>query len=218
MSTLVYMKMLEQTPAKYDRGMRMLTLGRIDEIKREIAAHWIAPGQEVLELGCGTGTLASMMSDRGAKVVALDVSEPMLAEARKKAPTAVQFFHRTATEIGDLGSDRFDRVVGTLVLSELSDDEVDYVLRAASRVLKHGGMLVLADEIRPARLLERLPFYAIRWPLAAVTFALTQNSTHALKGIEGRLERAGFRIVSFKRYLLGSLALITAEKVACGID
>lgn len=216
MSTLVYMKMLEQTPAKYDRGMRVLTLGRIDEIKSEIASHWVEPGQEVLELGCGTGTLAAMMAERGAEVVALDVSEPMLAEARKKAP-AVQFLHRTATEIEELGSGRFDRVVGTLVLSELSDDELDYVLRAASTVLKPRGMLVFADEIRPARLLERLPFYAIRWPLAAVTFALTQNSTHALKDIEGRLERAGFRVVSLKRYLLGSLALITAEKSSCGI-
>lgn len=215
MSTLVYMKMLEQTPAKYDRGMRILTLGRIDEIKREIASHWVEPGQEVLELGCGTGTLAAMMAERGAGIVALDVSEPMLAEARKKAP-AVQFLHRTATEIEELGSGRFDRVVGTLVLSELSDDEVDYVLRAASTVLKPGGMLVLADEIRPARLLERLPFYAVRWPLAAVTFAFTQNSTHALKNIEGRLERAGFRVVSLKRYLLGSLALVVAEKISCG--
>ena len=32
MSTTVYMKMLEQNPAKYDRGMRILTLGRIDRI------------------------------------------------------------------------------------------------------------------------------------------------------------------------------------------
>jgi demethylmenaquinone methyltransferase/2-methoxy-6-polyprenyl-1,4-benzoquinol methylase len=215
MSTLVYMKMLEQTPAKYDRGMRILTLGRIDEIKREIASHLVEPGHEILELGCGTGALAAMMAERGAEVVALDVSEPMLAEARMKAP-AVQFLHRTATEIEELGSGRFDRVVGTLVLSELSDDEVDFVLRAALTVLKPGGLLVLADEIRPARLLERLPFYAVRWPLAAVTFALTQNSTHALKNIEGRLERAGFRAVCLKRYLLGSLALITAEKISCG--
>ena len=44
MSTLVYMKLLEQTPAKYDRGMRVITLGRVDRIKREIAAGWVEPG------------------------------------------------------------------------------------------------------------------------------------------------------------------------------
>jgi SAM-dependent methyltransferase len=94
---------------------------------------------------------------------------------------------------------------------------VDYVLRAAANVLKPGGMFVLADEIRPVRLIERLPFYAVRWPLAAVTFALTQNTTHALKDIEKRLEQAGFRVACFKRYLLGSLALVAAEKPSCGI-
>ncbi len=216
MSTLVYMKMLEQTPAKYDRGMRILTLGCIDKIKREISDRWVEPGQKVLELGCGTGTLAAMMAERGADVVAIDVSERMLAEARTKA-SAVQFLHRTATEIEEFGSGRFDRVVGTLVLSELSEDEVDYVLRAAAKVLKPEGMLVLADEIRPARFLERLPYYAVRWPLAAVTFALTQNTTHALKDIDKRLEQAGFRVVQNRRYLLGSLALVAAEKRSCGI-
>ena len=55
MSTLVYMKMLEQTPAKYDRGMRILTLGRIDHIKHEIASSWVEPGNKVLEIGCEIG-------------------------------------------------------------------------------------------------------------------------------------------------------------------
>ena len=82
MSTLVYMKLLEQTPAKYDRGMRVITLGRVDRIKREIAAGWVEPGHSVLELGCGTGSLARLMTERGADVTGIDISEPMLAVAR----------------------------------------------------------------------------------------------------------------------------------------
>ena len=47
MSTLVYMKILEQTPDKYDRGMRIITLGCIDHIKKEITSNRIKPGYDV---------------------------------------------------------------------------------------------------------------------------------------------------------------------------
>ncbi|NIA21627.1 MAG: methyltransferase domain-containing protein [Anaerolineaceae bacterium] len=211
MSTLVYMKMLEQTPAKYDRGMRILTLGRIGRIKREIASLRVQPGQEVLEIGCGTGRLAALMSERGARVVGIDVSEGMLAVARQNAPKA-EFIHMTATEIDRLGPQRFDRVVATLSFSELSEDELDHVLRAVIEALKPGGRLVLADEVPPGRWWQRIISSLVRWPLVALTFLLTQNTTHALKGIESRLERAGFRLSSRKEYLLGTLAIIVAEK------
>ncbi len=211
MSTLVYMKILEQTPAKYDRGMRILTLGRVDRIKREIASVWIQPGNAVLEIGCGSGSLAALMTNRGAQVVGIDVSEPMLSVARTSAPDA-EFLHMTATEIGMLGSDRFDRIVATLSLSELSEDEQRYVLRATRGLLKPNGKLIVADEVRPDAWWQRIPFYCVRLPLAAVTLLLTQNTTHALRLLDSRLAAAGFRVASAERYLLGTLALVVAER------
>lgn len=211
MSTLVYMKKLERNPAKYDRGMRILTLGRIDRIKREIASAWVEPGHDVLEIGCGTGTLAALMTERGAQVVGIDISEDMLAAARKNAPGA-ELVHMTATEIDRLGAERFDRIVATLSFSEMSKDELDHVLRAASDALKPDGRLIVADEVPPGRWWQRILACLIRWPLAALTFLLTRNTTHALRTLEERLERAGFRLSSRREYLLGTLALIIAEK------
>jgi demethylmenaquinone methyltransferase/2-methoxy-6-polyprenyl-1,4-benzoquinol methylase len=211
---MVYMKILEQTPAKYDRGMRILTLGRIDRIKREIASAWVEPGHHVLEIGCGTGTLAALMTARGAHVVSVDISEDMLATARRKAPEA-ELIHMTATEIGKLGANRFDRIVATLSFSELSEDGIAPVLRDSFALLKAGGKLVIADEVPAPTWWQRLMARLVRWPLAALTFLLTQNTTHALKRLEWRLEQAGFRIVYRKAYLLGTLALIVAEKTRC---
>lgn len=211
MSTLVYMKLLEQTPDKYDRGMRLLTLGRIDAVKAEIASAWVEPGQEVLEIGSGTGRLSRLMAERGAKVTAVDVSEKMLAAARENAP-GVEFLHMTATEIDRLGEGRFDRVVSTLVFSELSDEELGYVLRAAGKLLKPGGRLVVADEVRPARFWQRAAAAVVRFPLAAVTFLLTQNTTHALRDFPARLREAGFRVESESQYLAGTLAVFVAGK------
>jgi len=211
MSTLVYMKILEQTPAKYDRGMRILTLGRIGRIKREIASLWVQPGCDVLEIGCGTGKLAALMTERGAHVTGIDISDGMLAVARSNAPAA-EFIHMTATEIGRLGPNRFDRIVATLCFSELSKDELDCVLRAANDALKPGGKLIVGDEVRPARRWQRIIARFVRWPLAAITFLITQNTTHALKMFARRVERAGLRLSSRKEYLLGTLAVIVADK------
>ena len=211
MSTLVYMKILEQTPAKYDRGMRILTLGRIDRIKREIVSSWVEPGHHVLEIGCGTGTLAALMTARGAHVVGIDVSEAMLEAARRNAPEA-ELLHMTATEIGKLGENRFNRIVATLSFSELSEDELALVLRDSLVLLKAGGKLVIADEVPAPQWWKRFLAWLVRWPLAALTFLLTQNTTHALKRLNERLDQVGFRVVARKDYLLGTLALVVAEK------
>jgi demethylmenaquinone methyltransferase/2-methoxy-6-polyprenyl-1,4-benzoquinol methylase len=211
MSTLVYMKLLEQTPAKYDRGMQVVSLGRIGKIKQEIASAWIEPGHRVLEIGCGAGSLAALMTGRGAHVTGIDTSETMLAVARKTAPAA-ELHHLTAIDIDRFDEGSFDRIVTTLVLSELSEDEIGCVLRASLRLLKPEGKLIVADEVRPAAWWQRLVSYLVRWPLAALTFLLTQNTTHALRGLEARLEKAGYRIVSRKQYLMGTLALIVVEK------
>lgn len=211
MSTLVYMKMLEQTPAKYDRGMRLLTLGCVDKIKKTIASSWIGEGDKVLEIGCGTGSLARMMTDRGASVTGIDISEPMLLAAREAAPEA-EFIHMTATEIERLGSSRFDRIVATLSLSELSETEVDYVLRSAVDLLSEDGLLIIADEVRPKHPARRIAAFLIRFPLAAVTFLMTQTTTHALIDLEERLDEAGFRVRDSEQHLMGTLSLFIAEK------
>lgn len=49
--------------------------------------YGIAPGWH-LDLGCGTGTLAILMAEAGWKVIGLDLSEAMLAQARRKAAEA----------------------------------------------------------------------------------------------------------------------------------
>ena len=211
MSTLVYMKILEQTPDKYDRGMRIITLGCIDHIKKEITSNRIKPGYDVLEIGCGSGALAAMMTERGASVVGIDISDGMLASARRKAPDA-NIIHMAATEIEELGINRFDCIVATLSFSELPENELRYVLRASVNALKPGGQIVLADEVPPERRWQRVLSALVRWPLAAITFLLTQNTTHALKGIKEELELAGYNIVDRKSYLAGTLALIVGEK------
>lgn len=48
----------------------------------------LPPGSRILDLGCGTGHLSVRLSERGYKITGLDISEDMLAFARRKLPEA----------------------------------------------------------------------------------------------------------------------------------
>jgi|GEM_PF-2752873 len=122
----VFMKWLETTPQDYDRGIRLLTLGRIQRIHERIAADYVDEGMRVLEIGCGTGTLALMMAKRGATVTAIDTAPTMLAKAEEKI-VAEGLTDRVTLQCLDatLIEDRFppasfDLIVASLLLSELS--------------------------------------------------------------------------------------------------
>lgn len=211
MSTLVYMKLLEQTPEKYDRGMRLMTLGRINQIKQYIAEEMIEPGDSVLEIGCGTGSLASAICSRGAKkVTGIDISSSMITLAIKNAPQA-EFFRLSAVELDNLSDRKFDKIIATLSFSEMTEDERDVVLREIRKLLLPGGKLIIADEVRPEGFVRKLCAVLIRWPLAALTFLLTQNTTHALKNFTETLESAEYRVLSTRDYLAGTLSLFIAE-------
>ena len=137
----VFMKWLETSPKDYDRGIQLLTLGRLQPLKEKIARDYVHEGTRVLEIGCGTGTLTMMMAERGAIVTGIDASPAMLGEAQKKIAIRnfgerVTLIYMDAALIGDRFSPAsFDLIVSTLVFSELPHDELRYVLEACARLL-----------------------------------------------------------------------------------
>ena len=211
MSTLVYMKILEQSPASYDRWMRVLTLGRADVIRRRIVEKWIAPGDEVLEIGCGTGALTALACGKGARVTAIDLSEKMLCVARSVAPDAC-FHHLTALELDHFSERRFTKVVAAFSLSEMSETEMDMALDSIHGLLAPGGILVVADEVVPQRIAHRIISCMVRLPISAAVYIATQQTTRPLSGFKTRLEQKGFVAVAGQRALFGTLALYTGVK------
>ncbi len=217
MSTYVYMRILESAPRRYDLGIRLLSLGRAAAIYEAVAEAAVGDGRapRVLELGCGTGNLTRALLARGARVTAVDQNPDMLEVARDKLGQAegrLILQEMAVVEIADrFPPESFDAVAATLLLSELSEDEQDYVLRAASRLVPPGGRLVVADEVRPRGLLRRLGQACVRWPLAILTYLITQTTTSVVRDLGRRVAAAGFRVVE-ERSLPGGAGLVVAER------
>jgi SAM-dependent methyltransferase len=209
----VFMKWLETSPKDYDRGIQLLTLGRIQRIDERIATRYVRAGLRILEIGCGTGTLTAMMAARGAQVTGIDASPPMLGEAEKKVVAQglaerVTLKHMDAALIGErFPAGSFDLIVSTLVFSEIPADEQRFVLEACENLLAPGGRLLIGDEVIPAGALRRLFFYAVRLPLALLTWLLTRTTTTALRDFESVLDQTGFRARMAASFLGGSLVL-----------
>jgi demethylmenaquinone methyltransferase/2-methoxy-6-polyprenyl-1,4-benzoquinol methylase len=78
-------EMFDRIAARYDRMNRLLTLG-LDQRWRRTALDMIGvgSGDRVIDLACGTGDLAELVSARGAQVVEVDFALEMLRESQRR--------------------------------------------------------------------------------------------------------------------------------------
>jgi malonyl-CoA O-methyltransferase len=109
-------------------------------------------GLAVLDLGCGTGRHALWLAAAGASVTAVDFSEGMLAEARRKpGAAAVRFVAHDLREALPFADGAFDLVVSGLVLEHLHD--LGGLFGEARRVLRRGGRAIVSA-MHPAMMLR----------------------------------------------------------------
>lgn len=216
MMSIVLMKILESSSNRYDKGIRLLTRGKLDSLYSD-AVEEIKKDQIVLDIGCGTGNLSFLAASRESKVKAIDINPEMLRIARSKAEGInfnhpIDFMEMSIAELDNEGTETYDVVMSGLCFSELSDDEVDFALNEISRILKYNGNLIIIDESVPHSFLSKMWFYILRVPLVIITYILTQTTTHPIKELEEKIEKKGLSIISSIKN--GSLHTIIASKGA----
>lgn len=217
--SLAAMVLADRSPgliSLYDRWLRLITLGRDQAVRRAVMRH-VRPGQTLLDVGCGTGTLAIMAATAGARVVAIDRSPAMLTVARRKAARAGVTIDLRPGDAAfpPIGRSRFDVVTATFVLGELSSDLATMAVRRLASAARPGGLVVIADEV-PApspilRLLATLP----RAVLAVLSFvALQQLSPSRHHPWRALLAEAGLTIEDELHLAAGTLIVLVARRPA----
>ena len=197
----------------YDPVVRATT--REAEFKRRLLAQvGLRPGQRVLDLGCGTGTLAieAKLAEPGADVVGLDGDPEILGRARSKADASgaeVEFDQGLSTQL-PYGDESFDVVLATLFFHHLTTDDKRATSREIVRVLRPGGEVHVADWGEPSDALMMLLSWQIRvldgLEQTRANFAGELPAIFAESGLEGATETDRLRTV------FGTLALYRARK------
>jgi ubiquinone/menaquinone biosynthesis C-methylase UbiE len=137
--------------ALYDLLLCLVTLGRERGLREKVLrlAH-LEPGQSVLDVGCGTGTLAIAAKRHvgpTGRVHGIDASPEMISRAGKKARKAgVEIdFKNALAEALPFADAQFDAVLSTVMLHHLPRKVRQQCAHEIRRVLKPGGRVLAVD-------------------------------------------------------------------------
>ena len=222
-------RMFDHIAPRYDLLNHLLSFG-IDRYWRRAAIDSLKPYdvERVLDVATGTGDFALLTARRltDVQVTGLDLSEEMLAVARRKALKAeadtVNFVKGDVLSL-PFEDDVFDAV--TVAYGARNFANLDEGLREMRRVLRPGGRLVIAELTTPVRwpMTWLFSLYAkVYMPLmgklvsgdAAAYRYLPATMAAFPQGekMRGILSDAGFREVAFRRFTFGLNTLYTAAK------
>ncbi len=98
-------------------------------------------GKRVLDIGCGTGRIIQMLRERGAEIVAFDISEEMLGIVNRKFPN-IECVVGDSDEL-PFEDESFDLVLGLFWIVHLGDLRASF--DEVYRVLKKGGRFILSN-------------------------------------------------------------------------
>src|SRR5271166_5032727 len=146
----------------YDMMLTVLTFGREQAFRESILdAGGVAPGNRVLDVGCGTGTLTLAAKRRvgpNAEVHGVDPSEEMIARAKTKAARqglAVALDIASAQKL-PFPDASFDVVLSSLMLHHLPEPSRKQAVAEMGRVLRPAGRLLIVELVRKPGLLSSL--------------------------------------------------------------
>jgi ubiquinone/menaquinone biosynthesis C-methylase UbiE len=203
---------MESLTKYYDRWMNLITGGQ-DKPVRDAVLSYVEPGDVMLDVGCGTGTLAIKAVQKGAQVIGIDQSPAMLKLAREKAQAnGVEVDFRLAQAQSLDLDEEFDVVTATFTFSEISPDGAEMVVADLAEHLKPGGKMIVADEARPTKAFQRIVSGLQRALVALLTFLIIEERPTRLHDLRALLESVGLAVTGEQLFQNSALHLVVAER------
>jgi demethylmenaquinone methyltransferase / 2-methoxy-6-polyprenyl-1,4-benzoquinol methylase len=214
--------MFDATAKRYDLLNTLLSGGndRLWRIHMQRAVR-PQPGERILDVAAGTGASAAPMAKAGALVTALDISQGMLEEGRRRHPD-IEFVHGSAEEL-PFDSDSFDAVTISFGLRNVQNPKA--ALSEFHRVLKPGGRVVICEFSQPPVGVVRKSYELyLRTVLPGMAMAASSNpeayrylvesiaSWPEQQTLSQWIRTAGFTRVAHRNLTLGVVALHRGRK------
>ena len=157
--------------ANYDAGFYITTGGSIGGLcdgAGEAIAQWLKDQdasfkpKRILDIGCALGNslLPIAQAFPEADIVAIDISAPMLRYGHARATSLgvknITFMQMSGEDLSTFADDRFDFVMTSIFLHELSTKSLPKIMGEAYRVLASGGRMLHLEQ---PQYTEDMPIY-----------------------------------------------------------
>jgi ubiquinone/menaquinone biosynthesis C-methylase UbiE len=179
----------------YDSYMKKITFGREDVLRSmTVNLAQIKEGDNVLEVGCATGTLtlaAKRKAGTTGKVVGIDIIPEMIEVSREKAKQSnmdITFQTANIQEI-PFPDEHFDAVMCSFMIFHMSEPVRRNGIKEIYRVLKPQGRLLVLDIALPPHPVKR----------KLLKFFLGFMLKHDLKELQPNMESSGFSNITISQ-------------------
>jgi len=152
---------MEKAAPTYDKLMKRMTFGREGELRETtVSLAGVQPGDCVLEVGCGTGTLtlaAKRRAGPSGKVFGIDVIPVMIELSQRKAAEAGEEITFQLASIADIPfpANHFDVVMCSFMIFHMSEMTRQKGIAEVFRVLKPQGRWLVVDAGTPTNPLAK---------------------------------------------------------------
>jgi len=172
------------------------------------------PGMDILDIGCGTGSLLKLYQETGCKVTGIDSSPSMLNICKSKLDGLGELHLGDASNLPFL-DESFDLVLSVITIHEMPPAVRSSVMKEAKRVLKRNGRYIIYDynvgKIKfPQIILKRAE--SIIYEILAGREHFKNYREYMAKGLQPYIRGCGFRIEEEKIVDPGEMTFFLLRK------
>lgn len=216
--------MFDRVSPNYERMNNVMTLGSHVHW-RALTRHAVAarPGERILDVAAGTGTMSAKFAADGAQVTALDFSAGMLAEAKRRHGDdgRIEFVQGDATKL-PFEDASFDATTVSFGIRNFNDPLA--ALREMRRVTRPGGRIVVCEFSTPVTAAARTFFDTWNTYVIPVLAKVASTDPEAYEYLDqsidawadqrtfaGWLREAGYEQIRWRNLAAGLVAIHKAR-------